>query len=92
MIAYAIVLLTDIEDIHKAESIDIMYGTAELSLHGEAVRRFVECTNHAYHDFPYYDCLTAGLEFVPPKLRFIFAHLYETLKETIVWDEQTAFE
>lgn len=92
MIAYAVVLLTDIGDALEAPRIEVQYGTKRLDLCGEVVRAFVRSTNHAYHDFPYSDCLDCGLTLVPPELREIFRHLYNTLKETIVWDEQSTFE
>jgi len=87
MIEYAIVLLTDVEDVRKAGMIDVQYGTATLSLCGELVRSFIRSTNHAYHDYPYSNCLAYGLEHIPPELRPILAHLYDTLKEVIVWNE-----
>ena len=88
MIEYAIVLLTDLEDIREACRIDVQFGTARLSLDGDIVRAFVKCTNHAYYDYPFDNCLGYGLELVPPELRPIFEYLFETLKETIVWNEQ----
>lgn len=88
MIAYAVVLLTDLEDTKKACTIDVQYGLARLDLCGELVRSFIRATNHAYHDYPFHDCLTLGLETVPPELRPILAYLYETLREVFVWHEQ----
>lgn len=90
MIAYAVMLLTDLEDVEEADTIDVVYGTRKLGLSGVVVRSFVRSTNHAYHDFPYDDCLSYGLSLVPPPLRPIFKYLYETLKETILWDEQSS--
>lgn len=87
MIAYAIVLLTDLEDIFEADRIEVCYGTNTCKIDGEMVRTFVKATNHAYHDFPYSDCLSYGLTLVPPEMRPIFEYLYETLKETIIWNE-----
>ncbi len=87
MIAYAIVLLTDIADIRTAERIKIQIGTRVGCMDADTVRAFVKCTNHAYHDYPYQDCLTMGLEMIPPELRPIFEYLYIKLKETIVWNE-----
>lgn len=92
MIACEIVLLTNVEDIEKVKYIKVQCGAGELILPGEVIRSFVKCANHAYHDYPHRDCLTVGLEFVPPELRPIYEYLYETLKETIIWDEQTALE
>lgn len=85
MIAYKVVLLTDIENVLEACTIDIMYGTSKLSLCGEMVRTFVRATNHAYHDYPFDDCLELGLTLVPPELRYILRYLYETLKGEIEW-------
>lgn len=87
MIAYAMVLLTDLEDIREVRHIVVQYGTAKLSLDGEAVRQFVKCTNHAYHDYPYQDCLAYGLALLAPEFRPVFKHLYETLREVFVWNE-----
>lgn len=88
MIAYAIVLLTDLEDIKEACRINVQFGTAGLSLDGDTVRAFVQCTNHAYHDHPYDNCLAYGLTLLPPELRSIFEYLFETLREVFVWNEQ----
>ena len=88
MIEYAMILLTDLEDIHEASRIEVRYGTITHNICGEMVRAFVKSTNHAYHDYPFDNCLGYGLELVPPEMRPIFEYLYETLKETIVWDEQ----
>ena len=92
MIEYAIVLLTAIEDIHSAERICVQHGTKEINICGTMVREFVKATNHAYHDFPYSDCLTYGLELIPPEMRPIFEYLFETLRETLIWNEPTTFE
>lgn len=91
MIAYTIMLLTEIADIKEAPHIAIQCGTEELHICGDIVRAFVRCTNHAYHDYPFDDCLGYGLELIPPELRSVFAYLYETLKETIVWNEESQF-
>lgn len=88
MIAYAMILLTDLGDIHEACRIEVQYGTRTVSICGETVRAFVKCTNHAYHDHPFGNCLGYGLELIPPEMRPIFEYLYETLKEVFVWDEQ----
>lgn len=85
MIAYAVILLTPIENIHEAQRVLVRYGTTRYSICGEVVRAFVMSTNHAYHDFPYTDCLAHGLTLVPPEMRPIFEYLYETLKEVFVW-------
>ena len=87
MIAYAIVLLTAAADIQRVERIEVQVGTKSCSLDGDTVRAFINCTNHAYHDFPSHDCLAYGLELIPPELREIFAYLYETLKEVFIWNE-----
>ena len=87
MIAYAITLVTTMETITTASMVEVAIGTDQLVIRGSMVRDFVRCTNHAYHDYPYYDCLTMGLELVPPELRSIFRYLYETLKEVFVWNE-----
>lgn len=92
MVAYAIVLLTDMEDVHEACRIEVRYGTITHSICGETVRAFVRATNHTYHDYPNRNCLACGLEFVPPEMRPIFEYLYETLKETIVWTDPSTFE
>ena len=91
MIAYSIVLLTEMDDIEEAPRIQVRCGTGMLSVDGAMVREFVKCTNHAYHDYPYYDCLTVGLALIPSELRSIFEYLYETLREVFVWNEEGQF-
>ena len=86
MIAYAMVLLTAHDDVLKADTIDVQYGTKDYKVCGDMVRAFIRATNHSYYEYPYEDCLAYGLELVPPVLRPIITYLYETLKETIVWD------
>ena len=88
MIEYAIILLTDVADIHKAKRIEVRYEDTEHSIDGEVVRAFVRSTNHAYHDHPHADCLSCGLELIPPAMRSIFEYLYETLREVWIWNEQ----
>ena len=93
MIVYAIVLLTDLADIRKAKRIYVRYGTTRHSIDADVVRDFVKCTNHAYHDFPYGNCLEYGLLLVPPVMRPVFEYLYETLREVFVWNEpENTFE
>ena len=87
MIAYALVLLTDLEGIKTASRIEVRHGTVVHSICGEIVRAFVQATNHAYHDFPYDNCLAYGLKLVPPTMRPIFEYLYETLREVFIWSE-----
>jgi len=87
MIAYAVVLLTPIENIHEAQRVLVCYGTTNHSICGDVVRAFVMSTNHAYHDYPFDNCLGYGLELIPPEMRPIFEYLYETLKEVFVWNE-----
>jgi len=88
VIEYAIVLLTNIEDVKKVNRVKVRFGTEVYSINGEIARAFVESTNHAYHDYPHHNCLEHGLEFVPPELRPIFEYLYETLREVCPWNEQ----
>jgi len=92
MIAYTIVLLTDLEDVHSANAVTVQHGTVRITFPGELVRDFVRTTNHAYHDFPYQNCLEYGLVLFPPAMRPIFEYLYETLKEVFVWNKPMTFE
>lgn len=92
MLEYAIVLLTDLENVPNAERIEVRYGTTVHNICGETVRSFVKCTNHAYHDYPFDDCLAHGLSLIPPEFRPIFEYLYETLKETIIWTDPNTVE
>lgn len=85
MIAYAIVLLTDVEKVQGAGLINVQCGIGVLSVDGDAIRSFIRCANKAYKCYPGADCLEIGLEHVhPPELRCIFAHLYERLKGVII--------
>jgi len=86
------ILLTDMEDVHEACRIEVRYGTTTHNICGSVVRDFVKCTNHAYHDYPYKNCLEVGLGLIPPEMRPIFEYLYETLREVFVWNEPSTFE
>ena len=84
MIAYAMMLITDRADVHKADTIDVRYGTKDYQMCGEMVRAFIRATSHSYYNYPHEDCLEFGLQLVPPMVRPIIEYLYETLKETIL--------
>ena len=88
MIAYAMVLITDRADVLKAKTIDVQYGTKEYQICGDMMRAFIRATSHSYYEYPHEDCLAYGLNLVPPMLQPIIGYLYETLKETIIWNEQ----
>lgn len=84
MIAYAIVLLTDLDDVNTITYITVQLGTDTFSLHGEVVRSFVRCTNEAYAIYPKAECLEVGLKLIPPEFRPLFEHLYKRLGGIIV--------
>ena len=79
MIAYTMMLLTDLEDVNKADFIRVQCGTGVVQICGEAVRGFVVAANKAFKCFPGEDCLGQGLELIQPELRPVFEYLYEEL-------------
>lgn len=83
MIAYAIVILTNLEDLKVTSTIEVRYGTEILNLDGEVVRAFVRCANNGYETFPWLDVLAEGLELISPFARPIYRHLYEEMKDKI---------
>lgn len=84
MVAYAIVLLTDLDDVNTVAFMEVQTGTDMLVMRGEVVRSFVQCTNKAYETFPEAACLEEGLKLIPPTLQPVFAHLYEKLGGIII--------
>ena len=83
MITYAIVTLTDPENLSSACIKEVQYGTEVLGLPGDLVRSFVECTNKGYLTDPWEDVIEEGLELRPPPFRPVFRHLYEEMKDRI---------
>lgn len=83
MIAYTIVLLTELSKVDAIEIFEVQVGTMVIGLHGDMVRSFVHCMNKACASYPEADCLEYGLEWIPPEYRDVFTYLYETCKELI---------
>jgi len=83
MIAFEMVLLTELEDVNTTPAITVQVGTERIFICAEAVRHFVRATNKGYTLFPHEDVLTAGLEFIRPELQEVMSFLYEELKEVI---------
>jgi len=83
MIALANMLITPIEDIAGAITIEVMWNGRVGLLFGPIVTNFVTTVNDACMLFPGIDCLAGALEQMPSEMRPVFEFLYEELKEVI---------
>lgn len=89
MIAYAIVILTDLAEVNTADSIEMKWGLDEFSFGGNIVRGFIKstkkilaCPISTNSEEEVLELIMKGI--VPPPFREIFEMLYYELKEVIV--------
>lgn len=79
MIAYNIVLITDLEEAKTAEILQIQHGEFFLEIRGSIIRAFIQAVQMAYETWPENDCLELGLMDIPDYARPIFRYCYEIM-------------